>query len=824
MVNNIQAIADDDFAPAGDNPAAMLETMPSPEEFDPLAPQIKENPLLKGIDPEKIRQAWFTMAHLILEDGMQVLDIRCQDGENSFIMAAMNPSIEFLGIDRDVNMIERAEKKYDLPNLKFIAGDIQENFVPPRSIDAIVNSFTMHEIYSDFNANEKAVVNTIERQFELLKTGGTLFIQDHVLPTEHDYLLIEIPEEIRTDSIPDKPIEQFSDVELLLLFAEQARPREEAKYRGFYLEELPARFPRTRLFRMPAKWAQEFILRKDNRAEWESELYKEYSFFTLHDFTKAIQGAGARMFYNGPHWDQHIIRHRINNKIRIFDDHGTPLGAPETSTVIVAQKQDPKTSLTLEERKPARNAKQNIRITAMRNSYEGTIYDIVSRDMKVSEVIPYYVSDDNKLHVFLHEGLPRSLVNTVPRQAVNLDRKQWSGHMTEALAIPEEKIEEIKSGSFRDLLVFSREFFGLKPYMNTPLEDGPGFYPAPDCIDERIKTKYICVNPRTNTRAPHYIIAEADGFSTKGRVRDYDAQQILNAVGVGLLPSSRLELQILALYERLGVSYQSWASSPLTLGMAEPDKISKVEEYVARMATEDNRYEPTKGTAGTIKTMHSVFVDEGQEDGSIKGLASRDMDFFLNGDHAMNMAVVLPLSRKSSGEVMAGVVENYLPIPQRYKGTGYTVSCPSMPLPPEITNFDMAYKYIAEKFEVPVECVSRMGEGFFSHIGVTPQRIYPFVVTPKGPSGWRKVGRTHGVTSHAPLYRLYRLLYLDNYDSFMKIVAMSYQSCLGQNSTLSASLSFGENHAERRASFEHMDVPTGGDSPMSKSTIDLDNE
>src|SRR5690606_20134586 len=102
------------------------------------------------------------------------------------------------------------------------------------------------------------------------------------------------------------------------------------------------------------------------------------------------------------------------------------------------------------------------------------------------------------------------------------------------------------------------------------------------------------------------------------------------------------------------------------------------------------------------------------------------MEFAVTEDKSMNIAVILPLTRKINGEVMAGIVEQFLPVPQRYKGNGYIVSCPSLPLPKEITNIEMARKFIAEKFEVPIDCVARMGESFFSHISVTPQRIYPF--------------------------------------------------------------------------------------------------
>ena len=47
-----------------------------------------------------------------------------------------------------------------LPNLKFIAGKIEENFLPKSSVDAIVNSFTLHEIYSENNCSEKVVIKS----------------------------------------------------------------------------------------------------------------------------------------------------------------------------------------------------------------------------------------------------------------------------------------------------------------------------------------------------------------------------------------------------------------------------------------------------------------------------------------------------------------------------------------------------------------------------------------------------------------------------------------------------------------------------------------
>ena len=87
---------------------------------------------------------------------------------------------------------------------------------------------------------------------------------------------------------------------------------------------------------------------------------------------------------------------------------------------------------------------------------------------------------------------------------------------------------------------------------------------------------------------PMYFL---DGFSTKGKIKEVDAQTILNAIGVGFIPSSRLEIQILALYEKLQIDYQAGADCPLLLKTEEPEKTTKLQEIIAKLAADDNKTE-----------------------------------------------------------------------------------------------------------------------------------------------------------------------------------------------------------------------------------------
>lgn len=65
--------------------------------------------------------------------------------------------------------------------------------------------------------------------------------------------------------------------------------------------------------------------------------------------------------------------------------------------------------------------------------------------------------------------------------------------MCEAIALPHEAFETIVPGDSKSTFTFAKDYLGLKVMPGTDIEDGPGFYPAPDHIDERIQTKYLKV-------------------------------------------------------------------------------------------------------------------------------------------------------------------------------------------------------------------------------------------------------------------------------------------------------------------------------------------
>lgn len=689
----------------------------------------KRNALLKDVEPEIIRKAWFTLSHLLLEEGAKVLDVGCDDGEMTYAMAILYPWVQFIGVDKNKRQINRAKTLYELHNLEFQSGDASKNIFEPKSYDAIINSFVLHEIYSASRYNETIVSDTLESQFDLLKNGGIMFIRDYARPPPSEFVLVEMPD------IPSKgkrPSE-LSPPDLLMWYSEHARPRHDLGAGGFFLEELPQRVPNTRLFRLPYKWAYEFIMRKDDLEHWDQELPIEYTFFTPREFRKELRRLGSRVQYSGPHWDEDYIEQNFDGNFRLFDDNATPLGHPPTSFIAVAYKMADRKSLHIHERRPSQTDESTLTIKAVRNQKTGGIVDIVSREADISEVLPYRIDENGRLKIYLHDGVPRNLVNSVPRNGESFDQRRWSGHMIEPISVENKHIKTEEEMNIKETALFARDHLGLKPNNSAILQTGPDYFPSADYIDDKINTYYLHVNKARGPIAPKSITEDRERFQAKGRVREMDAQQVLDAISVGFIPNAHLELQILYLYNHLNIKAENWTVKDVKFKAGKIKQKTHLATIIQNYSLDKNRFKNVKGTAGQLRPVHSIFVEEGQNRGSITGLSAQDMDFVVHNDQTVNTAIVLPLCKGMKKDVHAGFIMKQMPIPQRHTGNANIISAPSFNLPREVTNLKHAKKYIADHFGVLPENVIKMGESYFNHIGMTPHRIHPFaVVVPDG--------------------------------------------------------------------------------------------
>lgn len=721
-------IEEDDAGPGNEAPPARaLSAEESAATLEEYFEQRRE--ILKDIPYKTVRKAWFTLSHLLLRDGSHIADIGCGQGTLTYCMAALAPHLRFIGVERNRRLLSKAQQKYALHNLEYRHGDIGQpdmaGCLLEGSVDAIINAFVLHQVFSNSRYSEQVVSETIRRQFKALKTGGAMLIHEYAHMMPDDFALLEFPD--RPSLGPD--LEDLSDADLLIRYSERARPDGQDSGAGFFLEELPPRRPRTRLFRLPFKWAYEFLMRMDDREHWESDLPTEYTFFTMRDFRRELRSLGARVQYSAPLWDEDLLETRLEGKVRLLGEDGKPLGPPPTSFIALSYKLPERGSLLIEERRPSQHQAQSLKISLMRNERTGALVDVVSREEDVSELIPYRISSKGRLKIYLHDGVARGIVNAVPRVGINIDGKRWSGHMVEAVSIESAALEGAKDFDFKQTVLFTRDYLGLHPQSSATLVQGPDYYPAPDFIDERIYTYYLGVEKARDAAQPRKYLGSLAQFQSKGEIREFDAQQVLNAIAVGMIPNARLELQILSLFNHLGIPPENWVAKDMTFEAMEiTSNLDVRRDLLMRFAEKEQVYKDIKGSASQLRAVHSTFVEEGQAQGGRAGLGARDLDFVIAEEKTQNIAIVLPFSADIKKDVHAGFLLDHLPVPQRQEGNANTANMPSFELPPDIRDIRQMKKFIAEKFGVLPDMVFKLGESYYTQVGVSPQRIYPFGV------------------------------------------------------------------------------------------------
>jgi len=726
----------------------------------------ERNAILKDIPFTIVRKAWFTLSHLLLDEGAQVVHMGSGGGRMTYAMAALAPHLHFTGVDKSKRIIKETQKTFQLPNLEYKIGDLSSDLFEPESYDAIINSFILHEVFSNSRYNEQIISDTLRKHFKILKNNGTMFIRDYAHPPHGQYVLMELHDKKSFG----EDLADLSEVDLLIWYAEHARPKQDPGCGGFYLEELEPRFPGTRLFRLPYKWAYEFIMRKDNRGKWEDDLPFEYTFFTIPEFRQELHTLGTRVQYSAPHWDDEFIVKNFDGHFRLLKEDGDPLGDPPTSFIAVAQKMPDRTSLDIQERRISSEQDGPLDIKTYRNGQTGDLVDVISRGKELAEILPYRITEDGRLNIFLHDGVARGLVNAVPRSGINIDGRQWSGHMVEAIATDYDNILDLGEFEENASKKFAKDYLGLPAEKEAILEKGPHYYPDPNYIEERVHTLYLKVKKAKTPLPAKTKILHTQRFQAKGLIRELSAQTVLDAISVGLIPNARLELQILSLFHHLEMKAENWISKDISITAGEVSKNFGVRDFLRQVSNSDKRFKEVKDAAGQLRTVNSIFVEEGQSQGGRTGISSENIDFAISDEKTINTAVILPLTKSMKGDLHAGFTVKHMPVPQRFEGNGLSISAPQFNIPKEITNYKMLKQFIAEKFSVTPDMVLKLGESYFSHIGVTPQRIHPFAIT--APPYYFKSGDMKFI----PFYQ-YMLLWrsISKESHFMTTLARAYR-------------------------------------------------
>ena len=78
--------------------------------------------------------------------------------------------------------------------------------------------------------------------------------------------------------------------------------------------------------------------------------------------------------------------------------------------------------------------------------------------------------------------------------------------------------------------------------------------------------------------------------------------------------------------------------------------------------------------------------------------------------------------------MLIGLETRHLPVPQIHEGDARILTAPAWRLDRHVETLDQARSVLAESFGVPVGAITPLGAAYFPSAGITPERVYPFVV------------------------------------------------------------------------------------------------
>ena len=466
--------------------------------------------------------------------------------------------------------------------------------------------------------------------------------------------------------------------------------------------------------------AAEFVLRKDYRADWGTEVLEEYTYFSQPQFEEAFRSRGLRIVTSRPLWNPWIVQNRFEGKFHLTDLGGNSLLFPPTNYLIVGEKVPAGSGVELFERKSRTVSEPAfLSLKGHRHKESGQVMELAERPRRTIDVLPWFESE-GQIFVVAKKDFPRPIINAAPGRP-RLDSAHHSGYVTE----PVSAIIAAQADEEEEVYRVLRERAGFDAEDIVRAGVRFSYFTSPGGVNELVISRLVEVRPRqTDLSFPNYT-----PFTDAGTVRELDATQVLRACQVGGMFDSRLEINIYSLLRELGRGCGPWIGAPIALSVqphsfAAPDP-AQVMAPAPRAAFGEPEPLPRPRF---LSLCEGSFVER---DGAGATLAEASFEYVRPGLLSNNTLVVLPALRTAQG-VFVGVEHRDLPAVQSFSGSSVMAAAPAWRLPPSVTHLSeippFLKRALRRNFNLDARMVWELGGAYFPTPGVTPEVIYPFVV------------------------------------------------------------------------------------------------
>jgi SAM-dependent methyltransferase len=658
-----------------------------------------------------------TAAHLLGQG--RVADMGMGSGTGSHALASLYPGLQVTGVDVSREMVERAGERYaDLPNLRFVVGDIAQRCFEPASLIGIFNSSVMHHVTTFNDYDHDAVRRALEVQVEALEPLGVVIVRDFLDPGPGEVLLDLPAEDGQGDPAADPPLD-CSTADLFERFAREFRPLAEGGQRGFVYERVEGAPAGWRRYRVARRMAVELLLRKDYRADWATEILEEYTYYTQERFEEVYAALGLRVLASTPIVNPWIVRHRLRGKFGWTDLQGAPLELPATNYIVVGERVPAGQGVLLREGQE-RAPLGFLELTHQRHKETGKVLDLVRRPHLTVDCLPWFEADGD-LFVLARKSYPRPILTCRLRGTVPVDGARAVGYVTEPLAVLQ---DDKPLGQTVEEALAAR--FSVPGARLRAFREGGRYFPSPGGIQEEVRALLVEMDPLFVETS----IDNVSGFSTSGLVRALEARQVLRAAQVGGLPSARLEVNVYDLLRGLGRDPGAWIGEEIALAeaAAPPARSASMVELAGRPAR--RAFEPADpaDSSGFLELATSEFEEL---DAAGQVLHARSLEFVVPRPLSFNTVAVAPLLRRGD-EVYLGLDDDDLPAAQNFSGNSQLLVAPAWRLPREVTSPTPARAWVVERmaseYGVGAGQVWELGGHYHPSPGVTPEVVYPLAV------------------------------------------------------------------------------------------------
>jgi SAM-dependent methyltransferase len=671
---------------------------------------------LSGMDASMRQKVALTAAFLLGRG--RVADMGMGSGTGSDALAGLDPELEGIGVDIDRTMVELAAERYRRTNLRFVHGDIGAAVFEDSSLDAIFDSSVLHHVTSFNGYRYEAAAEALAVQVKALREHGVLVVRDFLDPGA-DPVWLELPTD---DGDASSDPRTCSSAALFERFAREFRSLSDAP--GFALEVDGEPAPARRRYRTTRKLAVEFLLRKDYREDWESEVKEEYTYFTQADFEARFRELGLRVLSSTPLHNPWILRNRFRGRFAWYDAGGAPLDFPATNYVVVGEKVGPGEGVRFVSSECGPLGFLEFACYERRDS--GQVLDLVRRPNATIDLLPFYESR-GELFVLARLSYPRPILSVELEGVSSIDGSRAPHYVTEPINLIQG--DKPLAQSAEELL--TRDL-GISNDAITSFSAGGSYYPSPGGVQEEVHSLLVEIEP--TPVAPR--VTPRSGFSTSGRIGAIEARQLLRAAEVGGLADARLELNVYEILLRRGLSPGPWIAETITLSDRDPpERVSSSTKLRARPSRRRFARVDAGRSTGFLELSCRTFREE---DAAGRVVAEKSLEFVIPRRLSTNTAAVL-LLRRSGPNIYVALDDDDRPAAQCFTGNSELLVTPAYRLPKEVRSRRAVEKFVLQALarDYDVECgeLWELGGRYYPTPGLTSEVVHPFAVEV---TGWSK--------------------------------------------------------------------------------------